>query len=97
MAAPFEPHLCDAAWILEEVRKGQTIQVSVLTIDTNPPPAFTRSSRNAARFQRLLPGRQAPRHEAVEFGVATPLKVGHGHGLPQSKTVRTRHIDTLIG
>ena len=57
------------------------MQVSVLTIDTNPPPAFARSSRNAASSQRVLPARQALRDEAEELGVATPPEVGQRHGL----------------
>jgi hypothetical protein len=52
--------------------RASVVQVSVLTIDTNPSPAFTRPSRNAASSQRLLPARQALRHEAEEFGVPTP-------------------------
>ena len=68
--------------------------VRVSLIDTNPTPAFTRSSRNAASSKRLLPAWQAPRHEAEEFGVATPLEVGQRHGLKQSKSVRKRHLDT---
>jgi hypothetical protein len=73
------------------------MQVSVLTIDTNPPPAFTRSSRNAASSQRLLPARQALRHEAAEFGVATPPEVGPRHGLKQSKSVENPQQVKVIG
>ena len=69
----------------------------VLTIDTNPPPAFTRLSRNAASSQRLLPVRQALRHEAEEFGVATPPEVGQRHGLEQSKSVEQPQQVKVIG
>jgi hypothetical protein len=42
-----------------------------------------------------LPGRQALGHEAEEFGVAAPRKVGQWRGLKQSKSVRTRYLDNL--
>jgi hypothetical protein len=72
-------------------------QASVLTIDTNPAPAFTRSSRNAASSQRLLPARQALRHEAEEFGLATPPAVGPRHGLKPSKSVENPQQVKVIG
>jgi len=73
------------------------VQVSVLTIDTNPPPVFTRSSRNTASSQRLLPARQALRHEAEEFGVATPPEVGPRHGSKQGKSVENPQQIKVIG
>jgi hypothetical protein len=73
----------------------QCQRLSVLTIDTNPARAFTGSSRKAASSQILLPGRQALGYEAEEFGVAAPRKIGQGHGLKQSKSVRTRYLDNL--
>jgi hypothetical protein len=73
------------------------VQVSVLTIDTNPPPVFRRSSRNTASSQRLLPARQALRHEAEEFGVATPPEVGQRHGSKQSKSVENPQQVKVIG
>jgi hypothetical protein len=69
----------------------------LLTIDTNPPLTFTRPSRDAASSQRLLPARQALRHEAEEFGVATPLEVGQRHGLKQSKSVENPQQVEVIG
>ncbi len=47
----------------------------VITIYTNPPPAFTRSLRSAASFQRLLPSRQTPRHEMRSVGWRLRLRL----------------------
>ena len=83
----------EVAPILDEaITRLGSVQVSVLTIDTTPPPAFTRFSRNATRFQRLSPGWQAPRHEAEWFGVAAPLAVGQRHGLKQSKPLQVSRL-----
>lgn len=73
LSAPF-CHMWTTATISFADRPRES--VSVLTVDTNPPPAFTRSARNAASSQRLLPGRPTPRHGAEEFGVATRSQIG---------------------
>ena len=69
----------------------------VLTIYTNPPPAFTRSLRSAASFQRLLPSRQTPRHETEECGVATSLAAIQGlYQVVEEKDTRIRAFEARL-